>query len=185
MKKRIGIGLIVIALGLVSGTTYGLISNNIQGVGHGLATTVEVNSLEETLDSYVNSVVKGRVIKTLDTITEHEKQEKGPDFVWSRTPAIIQVDEVLHGKNVGEEITFYEHGKRSDSSKEFLEVGEEVILFLDQETSYGGYWSYSFEDGLWRIDKEGRVTSKGKAEINGILQNLNTKSFIQEINSAK
>ena len=67
-------------------------------------------------------------------------------------------------------ITYLQHGIENDSNNilDFLHEGNKVILLL-VKTDDKKYWSYNFNDGIWRI-VNGKVQSKS---TNDILISLN------------
>jgi hypothetical protein len=95
------------------------------------------------------------------------------------TPSKIKVTKVLDGDvKVDDTIVFLQHGDRETEGNNFVQLGDDVLLILNKRTD-GKYWSYNYDDGLWKI-KNGKLTSKTNNELykdfqNGDINNFETK----------
>ncbi|MFB5759386.1 hypothetical protein [Paenibacillus medicaginis] len=142
--------------------------------------SVEVpNNLEEALYG-ADVVIKGVVSK----VEEPEKRSSGVGFDYDVTPAIISVSEVVYGEVPEEkEITFLQHGIEKDNPEtDFVHEGEQVYLIL-VKTSDGKYWSYNFDDGVWKV-RNGKVVSETTNKVLEQLDGTSQNTFKAEIKTS-
>lgn len=77
------------------------------------------------------------------------------------TPATFKVNKVIYGTLDADTdtITYLQHGSQDVAAEnaKMIKKGEEYILILNK-TDDGKYWSYNFDDGVWKV-KGSKVTS--------------------------
>ncbi|MFF2885508.1 hypothetical protein [Paenibacillus sp. NPDC057967] len=164
-KKRITIIGLLLSLSIVIGAVTGLAVNKSDNQNDRV-TAVDSNyvSLEDEFWN-VDLIIQGTVVGLGETFQKDSGVKIKYDNSFPVTPAIVQVDKVLYGETDNQTITFLQHGSNDnkiDSSK-MVKQSENVILILTK-TESGQYWSYNFEDGIWKINN-GKVKSQTQKEI--------------------
>jgi hypothetical protein len=175
MKKwRILIPILSLTICIIIGSTLGLYFKS--------KVTSIVTTVEEELWN-VDLIVKGTVVSQDETYKKDAGIEgkSKRDFSFDVTPATVHVDKVLYGNIDTNSITYLQHGASSDEavSQKFLKKGEEVVLIL-VKTSDGTYWSYNFDDGVWKI-KDGKVNSTTESQGLSKFKNYKVDKFMSEI----
>jgi hypothetical protein len=138
--------------------------------------TSEFKNIEEALYG-VNVVIEGTVTK----VDQPEKRDSGivgkASFQYDVTPAEVRVDNVIYGQAPDSTtITYLQHGIESDSNGTvFVHEGDKVVLLL-VKTDDGKYWSYNFNDGIWK-NVNGKLKSKTDNVILKKLDGENADSF--------
>jgi hypothetical protein len=156
--------------------------SNHNGNGYDMAAKVKFDSLEEELYE-VDLIIKGNVVR----LHEGKKRDSGiNNYAYEITPADIEVEEVIYGDTslLNSTITYLQHGTPLDKdlSKLHVKEGEEVILFLIKTTD-GKYWSYNFDDGIWKI-QNGTTTSTTNAEHLKELKGMKEEKFKDKVAKA-
>lgn len=139
------------------------------------AARVETKSLQEEM-YFVEFIVKGSVIEQNEPLSRNAGLPVQVNFNYNVTPSLIKVDELVYGDLDEDTITFLQHGTaKTHKDTKYLQPDEEVVLLLTK-TVDNYYWSYSFEDGIWRV-KDGTVVS----ELNNVSGFLNPNSMISKL----
>lgn len=126
--------------------------------------------------SFSKIIVRGTVVEELPTYIQDAGLDPRTNFKFSVTPSKVKVSKVIAGDiKVNDTIVFLQHGDRSTDKENFVKSNEDVILILNK-TSDGRYWSYSYEDGLWKISND-KVSSKSRNDNLQKMKNLDTSSF--------
>ncbi|NOU90149.1 hypothetical protein GC102_31040 [Paenibacillus sp. LMG 31460] len=183
-KKRIAFVTAALSLSLVVGSVAGL--NWDKKNNHSsLSVESSFNSLEEEFWN-VDLIVRGTVLDEGQTYKQDSGVNTKGDNSIDITPSTIQISEVLYGTEANGTITYLQHGSSKDieAKNKFLKKSEEVILILDK-TEDGKYWSYNFDDGIWKV-------KNGKVESNTLSKLLNSQpgnsqdldKFIEKIKKA-
>ncbi|MFD1953289.1 hypothetical protein ACFSL6_03610 [Paenibacillus thailandensis] len=187
-KKRVISVALALSISLVVGSVAGIAWSRFeqQSAAH---SDLSINSSSDTLEEEfwnVDLIVQGIVISEGETFKKASGITTKADSSFDVTPATIQVNKVLYGNTDESTITFLQHGSDKDlkASKKFVEKGKEVILILTK-TSSGAYWSYNFEDGIWKV-ANGKVTSDSASELlqsadKAATQGQDINSFIKKI----
>lgn len=174
---------VCLLLGLGGGKLYNTIFAEAEQESHPEAVGINFNSLEEELWG-VDLIIRGIVREEQETRKQDAgiKNSKG-NFSFDVTPATVQVKEVIFGDApIDGEITLLQHGSKSSPETTFVSNGEEVILLLTK-TSWGEYWSYNFENGIWKV-KDGKVTSKSFTKHLKSLTGVDVDLFKQKVRVA-
>lgn len=151
-KTKLVIIITALSLSVIAGAVTGFITNK-PPLDHGYAhTSLESGtSLEEQFHN-VDLIIRGTVLSQEETFQQNSGIATKYDGSFPVTPAIIQVDEVLYGNTDNKTITYLQHGFSEDkvASRGMVKQAEEVLLILSR-TINETYWSYNFDDGVWRI----------------------------------
>lgn len=189
MNKGLRIFLGCVAFSLIVGVITGLTIKEFYGTHESETHDLSINSVSDNLQEemwFVDLIVEGTVISRGETVKQNAGIEtKKGSFSFDVTPSTIKVDKVLYGDISSTELTFFQHGSLEDSTitNRFVQKEERVILLLDKRPDGKGYWSYNFEDGLWRV-KEGKVYSKTDKDILKTLSNTSVDVFKSTISEA-
>ncbi|MFN5422045.1 MAG: hypothetical protein ACK5AO_02155, partial [bacterium] len=101
---------------------------------------------------------------------------KGQDYSYDVTPAKIEVQEVISGVLLEEKITLLQHGSLNEkNSNDFVVPGSDYIFILVKTTD-GKYWSYNFDDGIWKIQNN-VVQSRSESMVFEKYKGMNEKEF--------
>ncbi len=165
-KKRIGIIVASLTLSILIGGFTGIAmkENRHDKHLHSTAITSNYDTLEEEFWN-VDLIIQGTVLSEGETYLKDTGVVIKRDNSMPVTPATIQVDKVLYGDTDEKEITYLQHGSSDDEieSHNMVKKSEEVVLILSR-TNTGAYWSYNFDDGIWRI-KDGKVISNSDSKF--------------------
>lgn len=167
---------------------YTSVSEAVKSIEHNI-TQIGVessfNSFEEEFWN-VDLIVRGTVLDEGQTYKKDSGVTTKGDNSIEITPSTIQISEVLYGTEANGTITYLQHGSSKDieAKNKFLKKSEEVILILDK-TDDGKYWSYNFDNGIWKV-------KNGKVESNTLSKLLNSQpgnsqdldKFIEKIKKA-
>jgi hypothetical protein len=168
-------------LGFVIGPDlFGHSSTNINGNEYA-ATGSDTDSLAEALYG-VQVIVKGTVNKVLPVEMRDAGIVGKGSFQYEVTPATISVTQVVYGEvPESKEITYLQHGveDKKTSSVEFVHEGDQVLLMLTK-TPDGKYWSYNFDDGIWKLNN-GKMQSKTHDVQLKKLVNTNYETFSSSV----
>lgn len=140
-------------------------------------------NLQEALYG-VDLIVRGTVVK-VDPVEKRDNGIPGKgNYKYDVTPAIISVAETVYGEEPSlNEITYLQHGvENSMDSSHFVHEGDSVLLLLTKTTD-DKYWSYNFDDGIWKIIK-GRMESNTQNDLLGKLKNSDLEYFKKIITKA-
>ncbi|WP_020618960.1 hypothetical protein [Paenibacillus daejeonensis] len=153
-------------------------------------TPVATRSLEEEM-YFVDLIVRGTVVDQEGPFNRNAGLPEKVNFTYDVTPSIVAIEEVIYGELDEAAITFLQHGTAKTSPEtSYLETHEEVVLLLNKtEDNY--YWSYMYEDGIWRV-QNGIVQSKpnnpngflNTDSIMSTLQNQDVDVFVKNIRRA-
>lgn len=129
-------------------------------------------------------IVKGKVVHEGDSFKRDAGVLTKIPFQMEVTPAIIEVNQVIYGSDPGQTIPYLQHGSSSDQevSERFVRLNEEIILILTRTTD-GQYWSYNFDDGVWKI-QNGNVHSKSPQVLLEKYKGAELTLFIDAIKTA-
>jgi len=119
----------------------------------------------------VDLIIKGKVLSLDQSYQRNANVEtKMGALTYDVTPATVEVEDVLYGTVFNKTITLLQHGtpSNSEAARHFVNAGDEVYLML-VKTDDGKYWSYNFDDGVWKIN-------------NGKVQSLTNKSVFKQFN---
>jgi hypothetical protein len=181
-KWKMVIPILALSMSVIVGSTLGFAFKTGQGTGENNSHSVRpiTSNLEEEFWN-VDLIVKGTVSGQDDTFKKDAGVPGKQNFSFDVTPAKVNVEKVLYGNVDSNTITYLQHGSSKDQaiSQEFVKKGEEVILIL-VKTSDGKYWSYNFDDGLWKI-KDGKVNSNADSERLAKFKGYNADKFMSEI----
>lgn len=165
-KKRIGILTILLSVAIVVGGFAGIAAKETRLDGHSPSpiTESQYTALEEEFWN-VDLIILGTVINEGETYLKDTGVAVKRNNSMLVTPAIIQVNKVLYGETVESAITYLQHGSSDDdlASNTMVKTSEDVLLILNR-TNDGTYWSYNFDDGIWRI-KDGKVKSNSDSTL--------------------
>ncbi|GEM_PF-2501608 len=179
-KKRFAIIATSLSLSLLIGSLggylYGQSANKLQD--HSSSIVHNYSKLEEEFWN-VDLIIQGVVISQEQSFQKPMGVPSKVQSLIDITPAKIKIDKILYGDLESDTITFLQHGTPdNDLNKNLVEESEEVLLILTK-TDNGEYWSYNFEDGLWKVNN-GMVTSKSNSSLLNP-HSLNSKSAGQRI----
>ncbi|MFD2117234.1 hypothetical protein ACFSTH_13255 [Paenibacillus yanchengensis] len=165
-KKHIGIMVASLALAITIGGVVAVTVKEKRYDGQGFSTAVssQATTLAEEFWN-VDLIIRGTVVSEGETYSQDTgiATKRGNSMLI--TPATIQVDKVLYGEIDKTEITYLQHGSTDDpiESGKMVKPLEDVLLILNRTTT-GAYWSYNFDDGIWRV-KDGKVKSDSQSEL--------------------
>lgn len=181
-KKQTKITLFSLSLSVLLGGFSGYVITKEEHhtqAAHTHAVYSEKDSLEEEVIS-PDLIVKGTIEERLDTF----KQDAGVTTPYGPlefdvTTFKVKVDKVLDGKIESDSLILYQHGSPDDYnySKNHVKKGEKVYLLLSERPDGKGYWSYNFEDGIWKVKKgaNGELVNSNTTSKN--LKSINNKSI--------
>ncbi|MDQ0114335.1 hypothetical protein [Paenibacillus harenae] len=177
----------MLALSLIIGVLAGTAFKNINQAkseheGHSLSINPTTNSIEEEFWN-VDLVIKGTVSEQQESNRDSGITGKA-NFSYDVTSSTIQVNEILYGDLATNQIVLLQHGNKENEglSSKHLKKDEEVILFLVKTTD-GYYWSYNFDDGIWKI-KNGKVNATPLSERLEKYVGTDEKTFINDMKKA-
>ncbi|MFD2117763.1 hypothetical protein ACFSTH_16975 [Paenibacillus yanchengensis] len=186
-KKYVGIVAVSLALSIVFGGLLGIAKKESRQIvdSHNTAVSSQNSSLEDEFWN-VDLIIRGTVLGEGDTYSRDAGVPIKRKFNMQITPATIRVDKVLYGETDETEITYLQHGSTDNAieSKKMVKKSEEVLLILNR-TDDGTYWSYNFDDGIWRIE-DGKVKSDSQSELlnSGDGKEQQLEKFISKITKA-
>ncbi|ACX63374.1 hypothetical protein [Paenibacillus sp. Y412MC10] len=190
MFRKLSITILALGLSVFLGNWVGSnIFTDSQMDEHATA-RVMTKSLEEEM-YFVDLIVKGTIIEQKEPFSRNAGLPEKTNFNYDVTPSIVKVKEVIYGELDEDIITFLQHGTQKENKEtRYLLPDEEVILLL-VKTDDNYYWSYQFEDGIWRVEN-GTVVSQ-QNNVNSFLnadstikqqQNYDVETFIDNIRQA-
>lgn len=163
----------------------GMVIQNEVTHGHINAVIDDNDSIEEEVYG-VQLIIKGKVEKLENSFKRNSGVfSKMGELVYDVTPATINVEKVIYGDSPSSStITLLQHGLLDDknSNSHFVYPGDEVILLLVKTTD-GYYWSYNFDEGIWKI-KNGIVDSLTEKKVYSSFKKLDQNLFIDRIQHA-
>ncbi|GAA0353207.1 hypothetical protein [Bacillus horti] len=145
--------------------------------------TIPLESLEEEM-WFVDAVIYGTVLEQEESYEQNTNITPKIDFNFPVTPSTVMVNEVMYGDIGKDKITFLQHGSILEQigASKLVNEGEEYILLL-MKTTWGDYWPYHDEKGIWKVE-EGRVSYVGTDEHLAHLQNLTVEEFSKVVRDA-
>lgn len=88
------------------------------------------------------------------------------ELLWKHLLNIVDFDEII----------FLQHGTENElNSDNFVHEGDKLLLMLTKTTD-GKYWSYNFDDGIWKI-KNDSLQSNTENIILKKFNNSNLENF--------
>jgi len=193
MLKRASITILLLGLSVFLGIWVGSNYLSDSHTEDHTAAKVNTSSLEEEM-YFVDLIVRGTVVEQQDPVVRNAGLPEKVNFSYDVTPSIIKVNEVIYGELEEKTITFLQHGtEKTNEETRYLKTEEEVILLLMKAVD-NYYWSYNYEEGIWRVN-DGLIESKNN-NISGFLAtdtaiskfrnsgNQDVESFVKEIKKA-
>lgn len=181
-KWKMVVPILALSMSVIVGSTLGFAFKTGHGIEENNSHSVRpiTSNLEEEFWN-VDLIIKGTVSGQDDTFQKDAGVPGKQNFSFDVTPAKVNVEKVLYGNVDSNTITYLQHGSSTDEAvnQKFVKKGEEVILIL-VKTSDGKYWSYNFDDGLWKI-KDGKVKSNADSERLAKFKDYNAEKFMSEI----
>ncbi|WP_019913958.1 hypothetical protein [Paenibacillus sp. HW567] len=144
------------------------------------AEIAQPTNLQEALYG-VDVIIQGTV-KRIDPVEKRDNGLQGKfNDKYDVTPAIITVSDTVYGNNPeSDEIIFLQHGIENEvNADEFVHEGDTLLLMLTKTTD-GKYWSYNFDDGIWKL-KNGSLQSNTENPILEKFNNSDLKKFKAKI----
>lgn len=186
-KKHIRIIVASLTLSIVIGGFAGIATkeNRHDRHSHSTAVVSQYTALEEEFWN-VDLIIQGTVLREGDTYFKDTGVVAKRDNSMPVTPATIQINKILYGETDETEITYLQHGLSDDkiASGKMVKKSEDVLLILSR-TNDGTYWSYNFDDGIWRI-KDGKVKSDSHSKLLNVNneKEQDLEQFIDKITKA-
>lgn len=187
-KKHINTAVISLSFSVLLGAFSGYFFT--EHSDHSFAISNQDTSLAEQM-VYPDLIVKGIIEEELGTF----KQNAGIDLPngpleFDVTTYKVKVEKIIDGSLESDNLVLYQHGSSKDSnvSKNHVKKGEKVYLMLSERTDGKGYWSYNFDDGIWKIkDSFNGEIVESKSEVKELkaINKKSIKEFEKSIKEAK
>jgi hypothetical protein len=174
--KKVMVSILCLVVSVILGLNFGndVYSNLFIKDESGLGISSNNERLEQELFPST-LIIKGKVI-TSDNPEKRNTGIKGQDYSYDVTPAKIEVQEVISGVLLEEKITLLQHGSLNEkNSNDFVVPGSDYIFILVKTTD-GKYWSYNFDDGIWKIQNN-VVQSRSESMVFEKYKGMNEKEF--------
>lgn len=172
---------LAVCLGITTGYTYNYMNESHNTHNHSVAPNTK--DLSEEFWN-VDLIVKGKVVHEGESFKKDANVNSKIPFEMDVTPATIEINQVIYGNDPGKTITYLQHGNTAEKeiAESLVHQDEEVILILTKTTD-GQYWSYNFDDGIWKV-KNGKVKSKSSHVFLEKHNDSDETTFINEIKDA-
>mgnify|MGYP000008806774 CR=1 FL=1 len=176
MKKFV---ISLVALVLTVSIAYGTSTligekNEPDAADHTAGLYMPTQSLEEDF-TYVDLIMKGKVLDTGSTDRHNAALPDRPEFIIERTPTKVQVEEVYYGDTKEDVITLMQFASHDN----FAYPGEEVYLILTRSEK-GHYAQTIPNNGIWK-EKDGVLDAKFADRHFTKLKGLKTEEFIKVV----